>query len=94
MRPAGLAFEANAGETVMQAAVRNGLAWPTVCGGMGECRACVLRLIGGEGLSPMRSTEEVGLRSLPPHLAKEGNARLACQAVVTGNVEVFKRGVR
>ncbi|MCC5852011.1 MAG: 2Fe-2S iron-sulfur cluster binding domain-containing protein [Alkalimonas sp.] len=45
--PAGLSFEASAGETILQAALRQGIDYPYRCQ-QGVCTSCVCRLQQGE----------------------------------------------
>lgn len=81
----------------MAAAQRHGYRWPSVCGGIAECTTCYVEVRSGEEhLSPMQANEAEMLRlnrsedgaTLPAGL------RLACQALVLGDVVVAKRGVR
>jgi ferredoxin len=80
-------------ESLLAAALRLGLRWPTVCGGNGVCGTCwVLVEDGGERLSEPadaeRATLQKGLKG------KDPRARLACQARVMGPATVTRRGVR
>jgi len=54
------------------------------CGGGGQCAACIVDITGGDedALSPRTPTEEQRLKKKPPTF------RMACQAVVQGDVEV------
>lgn len=77
--------EARANETVLDAARRVDAPIGNSCGSVGVCGRCVVRVIAGaENLSaPTRIELRVS--------AQRGFAadeRLACQAVVTGDVEV------
>ena len=96
VQPSGIEVEADWDEPVMAAASRAGYAWPTICGGHGECRACFITVVEGTAsLSPVLPYEAEGLAQLPPSARNGGQeVRLACQARVRGNVVVFKRGVR
>jgi 2Fe-2S ferredoxin len=85
------------GEAIMKAATRLGYTWPTVCGGQGECKTCVLEVHeGADLLEPMAREEERGLQEAFGALTRRGHAlRLACQArPLGGPVVVYKRGVR
>lgn len=55
----------------------------TNCGGVGQCRSCVVEVLeGGENLSPITDAEK-------KMLAKKGPSyRLACQAFVNGDVKI------
>lgn len=85
------------GETVMSGAERLGYQWPTLCGGQGECRVCVMEVLSGaSGLSAPDEREEAAIQSTFGGLQRRGRQlRQACRAeVVGGGVTVFKRGVR
>jgi len=96
IEPSGIELRAADGETVMQAAVRHGFHWPTVCGGNGTCRTCYLVVVDGAGRFDAPSpgeAEAIGLinRSFGP---PPEPIRLACQAAICGDVVVSKYGVR
>jgi ferredoxin len=96
VEPSGIVFFAHDGETVMAAARRNGYSWPTICGGKGECVACVCDVKdNATALSPISKSEK---SAIAEKFLIGGNSatvrRLACQAVVSGDVALFKRGVR
>ena len=93
MQPADIRLEPEPGESVFAAAGRAGYRWPTVCGGQGTCRTCVMVVESGrENCSVIEDLEAEGLDALKE--AKDGQYRLACQTRVTGDVTVTKRGVR
>jgi ferredoxin len=95
VEPLGVEFGARAGESIMAAAKRAGYHWPTVCGGMGSCRTCFVKVIHGLGELPQPSPyEEEGLRSLKNVVANIEVVRLACQTCPSTDVVVEKRGVR
>jgi ferredoxin, 2Fe-2S len=96
VQPSGIEFSADFDEPVMAAAVRAGYAWPTICGGHGECHACFITVMtGAENLSPMLAYEADGVAQVAGNgRQSDGPVRLACQARVRGDVTVFKRGVR
>lgn len=80
-------------ESLLAAAQRAGLWWPTICGGDTECGTCwTIVESGAEHCSPMGPDEQarlaVGVK------AKEPRARLACQIRVHGPVTVSRRNVR
>lgn len=97
VEPKRLTYEAAPDETLMGAALRSGLRWPTLCGGDGLCTVCYVRVIeGADHLGGMSEREKRTLKGLMlryPDIAP-GELRLACQAVVEGDVTVLKRGVR
>ena len=93
--PLHIVIPVEPGETLMAAARRLGCHWPSVCGGIGQCTTCVVRVEGGaQHLSPMRTQEAEMLAlyrgggQVPPQL------RLACQVTIEGDAVVFKRGVK
>jgi len=81
-QPAGATIRVAAGKTVLEAATAAGVAIDAVCGGRGTCGKC--RVIAS------------GALEAPTHLERRGLAvddlargyRLACQAVVRGDVVV------
>jgi 2Fe-2S ferredoxin len=94
--PDGIRFEASDGQTIMDAAHEAGLFWPTTCGGQGICTTCSCAVeAGAENLDAMGRSE---LKSLTTDLSettvRARRLRLACQARVSGDVTVTKRGVR
>jgi ferredoxin len=91
--PVDVTFEATAGESVMAAAQRQGLWWPTVCGGDAQCGTCWLVVNEGtEHCSAIKKEERARLAL--GMKANEPRARLACQLRVTGPVTVSRRSVR
>lgn len=95
VEPAGLEFDVDVSETIMQAAFRHGYRWPTVCGGEGQCRACFVEVLdGGDRLGPVGRLEADGIRILVASGEDRETVRLACQAQVRGAVTVRKHGVR
>ena len=95
VEPLGLDSAAQDGESVLEAAERNGYYWPIGCDRVGECTNCAMDVVSGLArLSRMGRYERQNI------LRQRGNAalddvrlRLACQARVLGDVVVFKRGV-
>ncbi len=95
VEPLGLELTANRGESVMEAAEREGYYWPIGCDRVGECTNCAMDVVSGiarltamgryERQNILRQRGEVSLRDV--------RLRLACQARVEGDVVVFKRGV-
>jgi len=83
--PLGTSAEARPDETVLDAARRADAPVGNSCGSVGVCGRCrVLVLAGAENLSPPTMIE-IRVASQRGFAADE---RLACQAVVTGDVEV------
>ena len=95
VEPAGILLAVGDGETVMHAAERLGYRWPTVCHGQAVCTTCFFEVVdGGEHLTAMSRVERAALASSPVVTLGHGLVRLACQAGVTGDVSLRKRGVR
>jgi ferredoxin len=83
--PLGTSAEALANETVLDAARRADAPIGNSCGSVGVCGRCrVVVLAGAENLSPPTMIE---LR-VAAQRGFAADERLACQAVVLGNVEV------
>jgi len=96
--PSGIVMEVAPGESLLAAAQRQGLTWPTLCGGEASCRTCyVVVEEGGEHLPPPAELEQRGIDDLA-RVVRSGEGgrqiRLACQAVPFGDLTVTRRGVR
>ena len=90
VEPGGEVVHVDEGETLIEAAWRDGLYWPTTCYAEARCTACrVMVLEGDDNVGPMGEEERRALRSV----AGPG-VRLACRLLVTGDVVVRKAGVR
>lgn len=96
VRPLEVDIEVEPGETLIEAAWREGYFWPTVCYGQAECTAChVVVLAGAEHVSDIGPDEEKALELLRSSgLRNLDGRRLACRLEVHGPVTVEKRGVR
>lgn len=55
VEPLGVVVRVGPGETVMRAAQRSGLRWPTVCQGLGECHVCELEVVDGPDADPPKA---------------------------------------
>jgi ferredoxin len=95
VRPADITFDVTPGEAVMAAASRHGYFWPTTCGGRGECSLCAMVVEdGADELGPPSAAEAETLRRAVG-LGRFGTVRrLACQVCPSGDLVVWKRGVR
>jgi 2Fe-2S ferredoxin len=94
MRPSGISFAVNSGETVFAAASRAGLQWPTICGGNGNCGTCCSQIIDGhDGCSPI-GEHELETLSTVLRAPTDGSRRLVCQLRIETDVTVQRRGVR
>jgi 2Fe-2S ferredoxin len=96
IEPSGIEVFATDGESVMAAARRHGLDWPTVCGGHGSCRTCYLVVVeGADRFLPAGAAEAEAITEIARSFGRRvEQIRLACQANISGNVVVSKYGVR
>ncbi len=94
--PLDIEFDAEIGQTLMQAAHGRGLYWPTTCGGQGICTTCLSEVVSGEDcLLEMSRSERKTLVAERGESVLGRPVRLACQAVVNGGpIVVLKPGVR
>ena len=93
VEPLGALLSVEDGETLFQAARREGYYWPTVCGGSVECKVCRCEIIEGrENTLPMEEREALALDSLGE--ARHDGDRLACCLKLSGPVVVRKDRVR
>lgn len=97
VEPLGAVLYVRAGETLMQAASRQGYYWPSICQGEARCGLCFIEVNAGmDNLGPLERHEAVAiellLRPRPDQLP--GRLRLACCVRPTGDAVVVKRGVR
>jgi adenylate cyclase len=94
--PGDLTVEVADGETLMGAAERAGLRWPTICGGDGTCQTCFIEARQGDIAAPPPGPVEIeGLRVLAERMEfAPGTVRLACQFRPSADATVHKRGVR
>ncbi len=91
--PAGAVIGVRPGEPVLSAAFREGYRWPSVCGGEAMCGTCFVKVTdGAEHTSPVGDAEQTRLKHIGR--ANDPSIRLACQLKLSGDVGVFKRGVR
>ena len=83
--PDDVEIEANAGETILLAALRAGIAHAHLCGGSARCSTCrVIILEGLENCAP-RNDEE---KAIADNLRFAPQVRLACQTTVTGPIKL------
>jgi ferredoxin len=94
--PSDLDIEVADGETLMDAATRAGLRWPTVCHGEAQCQVCFVKAVTDDLSTPEPDQlEAAGLAVLADRLPfQPGTVRLACQFRPAGDCTVYKRGVR
>jgi 2Fe-2S ferredoxin len=84
----GITVEARTGDTLLDAALDNGIPLEHECGGNCSCTSCHVYVVtGGENLSPMEEPESYRLQFAPN---RRPNSRLSCQALLlTDGVEVM-----
>ncbi|GAB2964711.1 (2Fe-2S)-binding protein [Amycolatopsis acidiphila] len=97
VEPGGYLIEVRPGESLIQAAWREGYEWPTLCYGMGTCTACQCEVLEGlDNVSDKTEAENAMLGDLTRRRRRidPRRVRLACQVRISGDVEVRKPGVR
>lgn len=83
--PLGRTAEAQPNETVLDVARRGGVPLGNSCGGVGVCARCRVRVLTGADNLMERTAVEVRFGTARGF---DEDERMACQAVVTGDVEV------
>jgi 2Fe-2S ferredoxin len=83
--PLGTAAEAKPNETILDAARRADAPLGNSCGSVGVCARCRVRIVSGAENLSAPTTIEIRVASQRGFASDE---RLACQAVVGGDVEV------
>lgn len=96
VEPLGVTILVEPGETLFDAAFREGLEWPSTCYGQIECTLCATRITDGrEHAKPMGEEEQHALKYRYAGDSDPRDLRLACCLELTGgDVVVFKSGVR
>ena len=96
IEPSGAVLAVGPDQTIFEAATAAGYRWPTVCGGLGTCHTCFLRVdeTSAGALSPIGPREREGLDQLGLADSNGTVVRLACQVSPTADVVVNKPGVR
>jgi len=99
VEPAGLEIEVRPGETLFDAAWREGYDWPTICLGQALCTHCHIRLLSADAaaLSPIEKDERLALQRVARRLYKLDmtGLRLACQMeIFAGDLVVEQRTFR
>ena len=95
VEPGSIELEVGSGESVAEAAWRQGYTWPTKCWGQAECMVCWVRILDGELAAELPSEGELfAMRSRLPTKLRSPLTRLACQLRVKGDGLVLeKKGV-
>jgi 2Fe-2S ferredoxin len=96
VEPMGIDVEVRPGESLMRAAERLGLRWPTICHGHAECTVCCIVVDDApDAFAPPTAPEIDGLKLFAGRTFYAGKeVRLACQARPVADTVVVKRGVR
>jgi len=92
--PSGFIIEAETGEKLVDAARRNGIRWPRVCGGVGDCGVCYAEVVPGLPDSPPAAAERSLLKRVPAGPAMGGEMRLACCVNVDRDMVIYRFGIR
>lgn len=89
-------IDVGSGESVAEAAWRQGFTWPTKCWGQLECMQCFVRVKDGEeNIVPAGDDELVAMRTMFPPRLRSRMVRLGCRLQVCGDgVTVEKKGVK
>jgi 2Fe-2S ferredoxin len=97
IQPSDIDLDVERGESVAEAAWRQGYVWPTRCWGQADCMSCFTRIVDGEmSAVPADEFERDAIRlRMNPRLRSNPLIRLACQLKVRGSDLVLdKPGVR
>ncbi|WP_210716599.1 2Fe-2S iron-sulfur cluster-binding protein [Amycolatopsis acididurans] len=96
VEPAGFTIDVEPGESLADAAWRQGYRWPTTCWGKAECTVCAVVVVGGaEATLPAEDEETGALRDRMPRHLRTTRSRLACRLRFREDGAVVeKRGVR
>ena len=78
--PEGAVIEAQPGETIMKAALRNGIEIEHACEMSCACTTC--HVIVREGFNSMEASDELEDDMLDKAWGLEPNSRLSCQAII------------
>ncbi len=83
--PDNVDFDVNADETLLEAALRSGVAFAHACGGRAKCSTCRIWVLDGLGDCPQRTADEA---SMADRLGLADEVRLACQLRPDGELRV------
>jgi ferredoxin len=93
--PSGIDITVATGETVFEAASRQGVDWPTRCYGQAQCMLCALELEDvADGAVAPQGEEVDAIRRIQSLRGPGFRCRLACRMRVSGAVTVRKDGVQ
>ena len=94
VEPLGVSVPVQPGETLMAAALRAGLRWPTLCRGNGLCGYCHVEIVETDTALPVAGSKELRTLDQTPQPAGAPPRRLACQLRPNGRLIVCRVGVR
>jgi 2Fe-2S ferredoxin len=97
VEPLGAVVTVDPGESLLEAAWRAGLEWPTLCYGQAQCMVCRIEVVSGhDSIVPADDDETTAMRSRLPRSQAGSNIRLACRMRLCGASEVVlrKHGLR
>ena len=83
--PDGVEFDANEGETLLEAALRADLPLTHACGGRAKCSTCRIWVLDGLDACPARTEAE---QALATRLGLGDEVRLACQMKPGANMRI------
>jgi uncharacterized 2Fe-2S/4Fe-4S cluster protein (DUF4445 family) len=88
LEPMGSSLRVARGSSILQAALKAGIAVGSECGGTGKCGKCRVIVKRGSSVSPVSEVE----RRLLSDEELAGGIRLACQTLVLGDASVYLAG--
>jgi len=83
-QPSGIRGEVSRAKSILEASRELGVEIESLCGGVGGCGKCKVKLLGGS-LSPFTDEEA----KLNTEAEKAEGYRLGCAAQIRGNVSIF-----
>jgi 2Fe-2S ferredoxin len=95
VEPIGVEIEVDVGESLMEAATREGHYWPTICGGNVECGACHCEVVEGQVSFDAAGPREQAILLGTNRLQDGKCIRLACclSGPAGGHARVIRKGV-
>jgi 2Fe-2S ferredoxin len=97
IQPAGIELDVRDGESVAEAAWRQGYVWPTQCWGQTDCMSCFAKILDGELAARPADQEELDAIRFKMSDKMKSNplVRLGCRIRVSGaGLVLEKQGVR
>ena len=84
-KPDNISTEISTDESILTAALRNGINHLHACGGSARCSTCRIQVVSG--LENCNPRNELELKLADTHNFSD-DVRLACQTTITGNVDI------